>query len=198
LDNNRFLYADAGNLAAILHLLHETKSSHYDRIVATIQQIAPFFGGFALEPHALNPRYTSLRWRERGSEYEFGPHQLSDGTLRAMALITLLLQPEELLPAMILLDEPELGLHPSAVAVVCTLIRQASSSSQIIIATQSPFMLDQFDADDVIVVERGFDDGRRASSVFRRLDAAELAQWMEEFTLGELWERNVLGGRPTR
>lgn len=192
-DNNKYLYHDAGNLAPFLYRLQQTLPAYYDRIIATIQQIAPFFGEFVLDPLALNPQYTSLRWKERDSDYEFGPHQLSDGTLRAIALITLLLQPEEALPALIVVDEPELGLHPTGVALICELVRQASSTAQIVLATQSTFMLDQFEPEEVIVVER-----RSGSSEFHRLSSDELKEWREDYSLGELWEKNVLGGKPTR
>lgn len=197
-DSNFYLRADGGNLAAVLYLLKQNKGEYYDRIVSTIRQVAPFFGDFVLEPHPLNPRYVSLRWMERDSDYEFGPHQLSDGTLRAIALITLFLLPEEMMPRMILVDEPELGLHPSAIATICALVRHASLSSQILLATQSSAMLDEFEAKDVIVVDRAADAGRSPSSVFRRLDPVGLKHWTEEYSLAELWDKNVLGGRPAR
>lgn len=197
-DNNYYLRADGGNLAAVLYLLKQNRTEYYDRIVSTIRQVAPFFGGFLLEPHPLNPRYVSLRWTERGSDYEFGPHQLSDGTLRAIALITLFLLPEEMMPPMILIDEPELGLHPSAIATICALVRHASLSSQILLATQSSAMLDEFEAKDVIVVDRRAESGQTPSSAFRRLDPDGLRHWTAEYSLAELWDKNVLGGRPAR
>jgi predicted ATPase len=191
IEDNRYLRHDAGNLAAFLRGLRETKPDYYGRIIATIQQIAPFFRDFDLEPSRVNPRQILLNWRERDSDFLFGPHQLSDGTLRTMALITLLLQPEDDLPDVILLDEPELGLHPSAIQLLASLLRAAASRRQVIAATQSATLVDQFDPEEVVVVERG-DTG----SIFRRLSSEPLRDWLDQYALGELWQKNVIGGRP--
>lgn len=182
-----------GNLAAFLYRLQQTNRPFYRRIVATIQQVTPFFEDFELVPSALNPNTILLNWRERGSEYLLGPHQLSDGTLRAMALIALLLQPEDELPDVILLDEPELGLHPAALQLLASLLRSVSHHSQVIVATQSLTLLNHFQPEDIVVVER--EDG---GTVFHRHTSDRLREWLDEYTLGELWEKNVIGGRPAR
>lgn len=132
-----------------------------------------------------------LQWREHGSDMIFSAHQASDGTLRAMMLIALLLQPKDNLPSLLILDEPELGLHPYAITIVGELIQSVSHHCQVLIATQSPMLLDQFGAGDVVVVER---HGRQSD--FRRLDEEKLGVWLDEYSLGDLWNRNVLGGRP--
>ncbi|MBM4049829.1 MAG: DUF2813 domain-containing protein [Planctomycetes bacterium] len=191
IDDNRFLYDNAGNLAAVLYRLQQTKPEYYRRIVAAIQQIAPFFRDFDLAPDALNPKLILLNWRARDPEFLFGPHQLSDGTLRTMALFTLLLQPEEDLPRVILLDEPELGLHPSAIQLLGSLLRSVATHHQVIVATQSVAFVDQFDPGDVVVVEL-----RENSSEFQRQDSEKLKDWLEQYSLGELWQKNVIGGRP--
>jgi predicted ATPase len=193
LHNNRSLLNDGGNLAAVLYKLQQTQFPYYERIVDVIRQIAPFFSHFILEPLALNPNYIQLHWRSCYSKYDFGPHQLSDGTLRTMALITTLLQPESDLPSLIVLDEPELGLHPYAITVLASLIRSASVHTQIILATQSSTFIDHFNTDEVIVVEQ-----KQGVSSFNRLVPEELTEWLEEYTLSELWEKNVIGGRPGR
>jgi len=193
LHNNRYLMNDGGNLAAVLYKLQQTQFPYYERIVETIRQIAPFFDDFVLEPLALNPNYIQLHWHSRHSKYQFGPHQLADGTLRTMALITLLLQPESDLPKLLVLDEPELGLHPYAITVITSLIHSASVHTQIILTTQSCTFLDHFDPINVIVVEQ-----RQGISSFKRLDPKVLTDWLEEYTLSELWEKNVIGGRPSR
>jgi len=193
LHHNRYLMNDGSNLAAILYKLQQTQFSYYERIVDTIQQIAPFFEDFILEPLALNPNYIHLHWRSRHSQYEFGPHQLSDGTLRTIALITLLLQPETDLPTLLVLDEPELGLHPYAITVMTSLIRSASVHSQIILATQSSPFLDHFEATEIVVVEQ-----QEGVSSFKRIESENLSAWLEEYSLSELWEKNVIGGRPCR
>jgi predicted ATPase len=191
IDANRFLYPDAANLPAMLYLYRQRYTTAYRRIVAAVKAIAPFFEDFVLEPMRLNPRNIALHWRAKGAEYEFGPHQLSDGTLRAIALCTLLLQPEEDLPELIVLDEPELGLHPSALSVLADLLKSASRHAQLLVATQSAPLLDHFEPEDVITVNL-----RDSSSTFERLDPTALKEWLEEYMLSELWERNVIGGGP--
>jgi predicted ATPase len=189
--NNRYLMSDGGNLAAVLALMAEQKKEYYRRIVSTIQLFAPFFAGFSLEPLKDNTSQVMLNWRAKGSEYEFGPHQLSDGTLRMMALTTLLLQPPEDLPSIIVIDEPELGLHPYAITQLCGLLSSVAQDHQVIVATQSVPLLNQFEADHVVVVEQ-----RNGLTSFVRLEEAKLQEWLQEYSLGELWEKNVLGGRP--
>lgn len=191
IDNNRFLMSDGGNLAAMLHRYREVEYGAYHRIVSTIRQVAPFFGDFDLEPDAKNPENIRLNWREKGTDERFGPHQLSDGTLRAMALITLLLQPESDLPTVIVIDEPELGLHPYAIRVLASLIKKASHHCQVILATQSPALLDEFEPEDVVVVDR-----ESKESTFRRLGPDQLDSWLDEYSFSEAWEKNVFGGGP--
>jgi predicted ATPase len=190
-DDNRYLFDHGGNLAPVLFYLRERKLSTYEMIVSLVQQAVPFFEGFALAPDRLNPALIDLRWREKGTAYELGPHQLSDGTLRLMALITLLSLPPEDLPGIIIIDEPELGLHPSAIGIVSDLLKVASVSSQVVVSTQSVTLVNQLCAQDVIVVDR-----EGGQSVFRRLDEAALKDWLADYAIGELWEKNVLGGRP--
>lgn len=190
--DSHFLRTDGGNLAAFLLRLREQQRPYYDRIVATIRQVAPFFKDFVLEPSLDNGKDVFLNWRDEDPEGLFGPHLVSDGTLRAMALIALLLQPEDELPGVIIIDEPELGLHPYAIEVIASLMKAASMRSQLIIATQSPKLVDQFEAGDIVVAERHEGETRLS-----RPDPAHLKEWLEEYSIGELWEKNVLGGRPS-
>jgi predicted ATPase len=190
--DNRWLMHDAGNLAAfLLRLRDESGGSIYQRIVTTIRLIAPFFDDFDLEPTGPNKKDVILNWRDQGSDQLFGPHQLSDGTLRAICLITLLLQGEDELPDLIVVDEPELGLHPYALNVVASLFQKASHHTQVLVSTQSTAFLDNFDPEDIIVVDR---EGKQ--SRFSRPDADKLEAWLEEYSLGEVWEKNVIGGGP--
>ena len=193
---NDYLRSNAGNLAAFLYMLANTpeKEKYYDRIVRHIRLVMPQFDRFILNPSPLNPEYIKLDWQETGSDYRFGPHQLSDGSLRFMALATLLLQPPESLPKFIVLDEPELGLHPAAISRLAGMVRSASRHSQILLATQSTRLVDEFEAGQIVVVER---DKTKRSSVFKRLDEAALSEWLERYSLSELWEKNILGGRPS-
>lgn len=190
--DNRWLMPDAGNLAALLYRLrNENNGSAYHPIITTIRLIAPFFDDFDLEPAGPGKKEVILNWREKGSDQVFGPHQLSDGTLRAICLITLLLQPEDELPDLIVVDEPELGLHPYALNVIAALFSKTSHHTQVLISTQSSTFLNNFDPEDVIVANR---DGM--VSQFARLDPANLEAWLEEYSLGEVWEKNVIGGGP--
>lgn len=190
--DNRWLMPDAGNVAAILYdLKNRETGAAYRRIVTTVRRIAPFFKDFELEPSGANDNDIILNWSQKDSDQVFGPHQLSDGTLRAIALVTLLLQPVENLPNVMIVDEPELGLHPAAKTIIAGLFNKASHHCQVIVATQSAALLDAFDPEDVVVVERD-----EKSSSFKRLDMATLAEWLEEYSVGQLWEKNVLGGGP--
>lgn len=190
-NDNRFLRPDGSNLAAFLYYLRVKQEDSYREICSAVQQVAPFFDDFALQPQALNEDKIRLEWRHRGSDAYFDASSLSDGSLRFIALATLLLQPEELRPSVILLDEPELGLHPSAIDLLAALIRHASKKTQIILSTQSPILLDQFSPEDVIVADR-----KAGRTELTRLEGESLKVWLEEYSLGQLWEKNQLGGRP--
>lgn len=191
LHDNRHLRADGANLAPYLYRLRETHPASYGMIRNTVRLVAPFFEDFQLEPLALGSESIQLEWRHRGSEDYFGPAALSDGTLRFMALATLLLQPVDLRPKVVLIDEPELGLHPCAIGLLASMIRSASEDTQVIAATQSPILLDYFEPEDVLVADRTGDETK-----LRRLETAPLKEWLEDYSLGQLWEKNELGGRP--
>lgn len=194
-DDAKFLRSDGGNLAAFLRGLkkHNGREKYYERIIRHVRLMVPQFSDFDLEPLADNDNYVRLNWREKGSDYLFGPHQLSDGTLRFMALTTLFLQPPELRPRVIIVDEPELGLHPAAISALAGMVKAAPPSAQVILATQSSRLVDEFTADQVMIVER---DQKRLRTAFRRLNEQDLGDWLERYCLSELWEKNVLGGRP--
>ncbi len=195
IEEGAFLRSDGGNLAAFLYAMKQQKKHvpYYQRIVRYIQMVMPQFKDFVLEPSARNSNYIFLNWLEKNSDYLFGPHQISDGSLRFMALTALLLQPPTTLPKVIVLDEPELGLHPFAISVLADMIRATSLQSQIILATQSTRFVDEFEAKDLVIVER---DAKANCSRYRKLDEGKLSAWLEEYSMSELWEKNVLGGRP--
>jgi len=191
INDNRWLMPDAGNLAAMLYAYQRQSEPVYQRIVSAIRKVMPEFADFDLVPDRLNPTDIALHYRKTGSDYLFGPHQISDGSIRAMATIALFLQPEADLPDVIVLDEPELGLHPHALDVLAGLIRAASVRSQVIIATQSQTFLNSFEPKEIITVE-----SHQGQSHFKRLSADELKDWLEDYSIGDLWQRNVLGGGP--
>jgi predicted ATPase len=191
INDNRWLMPDAGNLPAMLYAYKVRFPMVYDRIISTMRKVLPEFGDFELAPGSINPHDIVMDWRKQGFDYLFGPHQISDGAIRAMALCTLFLQPEEFLPDVIILDEPELGLHPNALEIVAGLMRAASERTQVIVATQSQTFLNCFEPDELITVEC-----QKGQSRFDRPDPEKLKDWLEDYTIGELWERNVLGGGP--
>jgi predicted ATPase len=180
-------------LAAFLYGLRQSQPLYYRRIVSTIQQIAPFFDDFDLSPLKSDPNSVLLNWRDRDSTHLFGPHQLSDGTLRTMALIALLAQPESDLPPVIVIDEPEIGLHPYALEIVASLIKSASVHSTVVLATQSVGLVNHFAPEDIVTVTR-----EKSQSKFERQDPQTLAVWLEDYAIGEIWERNLIGGTPSR
>ena len=187
-EDNRYLRPQAENLAAFLYWMQETHPEQFANIRDTVRQIAPFFDDFSLQPSRLSGKIR-LEWREVGTDTYFNASSLSDGTLRFICLATLLLQPD--LPAMVLLDEPELGLHPAAVTVLASLLASAATRTQVIVATQSVTLVNQFEPGDVWTADR-----EDHQTVFRHLSEADMAGWLDDYALGELWEKKILGARP--
>jgi len=188
LEDNVRLRADAGNIAAFLYAMERNNPDHFQNIVDTIKQVAPFFNKFNLQPSRLYKGKIMLEWLEKGSDKYFNASAMSDGTLRFICLATLLLQP--VLPSIILLDEPELGLHPQAINVLSSLIKKASKKAQIIIATQSVTFVNQFEPDNLFIVDR--EDNQ---TVFKHLGDEDIASWKDDYAVGEMWEKNIIGGR---
>ena len=189
--DNRYLHADGSNLAAFLYLVKLRHSRSYKSIRSAIRLAAPFFDDFHLAPALVNENTIRLRWKHRGSDVLSDVSSLSDGTLRFIAIATLLLLPEALRPPIIIIDEPELGLHPVAINLLAELVKSASIETQIILATQSPALLDYFDPEDVLVADR-----KHGATTISRLDSEELEDWLEDYSLSQLWENNEFGGRP--
>ncbi len=188
-DDNRYLRYDASNLAAFLYRIKKTNPENFQRIEETIRLIAPYFDKFKLEPSATNDSLIRIEWQEKGNDKYFNAHHFSDGTLRMICLITILLQPT--LPTTIIIDEPELGLHPYAIFILSELIKSVEEESQIILSTQSVTLINHFTPEDLIVVDK-----ENNESTFKRPNAEELEVWLEDYTLGEIWEKNIIGGRP--
>jgi len=192
LSNCKSFQRDASNLAAFLYRLKEHYPASYSEILKAVQLVAPYFKNFELEPLERNRELIILRWKQIDCEDIFNASQLSDGTLRFICLATLLLQPTALQPSTIIIDEPELGLHPFAITILAEMVQKVAVNKQVILATQSVELLDKFDAKDVIVVDSG-----KNGSEFKRLDTEQLSLWLDnDYTLGELWNKNIFGGRP--
>ncbi len=191
LHDNEHLRRDAANLAPYLYRLRQDDQRTYSLIRKIVRLAIPFFGDFDLRPTRRQAKVDELdimlRWRKDNSDYPLLPTQLSDGSIRFICLVTALLQPDP--PSTIIIDEPELGLHPYAIHLLGALLRSASKRMQVIVATQSTLLLDEFDVDDLIVVER-----ENGGSVFKRLEEKDFKEWLKDFSVGELWSKNVLGG----
>ncbi|MBF0554560.1 MAG: AAA family ATPase [Nitrospirae bacterium] len=186
---------DASNLASKLITMSNNPETnkYYRRIVSRINAVFPQFEDFVLEPSKHNPNQIILKWKDKESQYTFGSHQISDGTLRFMALATLLLQPPEWLPKVIIIDEPELGLHPTAISRLAGMVKSASRHVQVILATQSPRLLDEFEPNQIVVVD--YNDKLKRSE-FKKLKDSDLTEWLDRYTLSELWDKNVIEGNP--
>ena len=188
-NDNLFLRADGQNLSCMIKLIYDKHPDYYRMIVDTIRNVVPDFHEFVIRQ---NSDFLTLEWFNKNNvDIPWKAHYLSDGSLRFIALAVLLLMPSELQPQVIIIDEPEIGLHPTAINVLSGLIKRASLERQVIISTQSAELLSQFEPNDVIVVDK-----KGKSSEFKRLNNADLAKWLEDYTLGELWETNIIGGRP--
>ncbi|OXS16966.1 recombinase RecF [Zobellella denitrificans] len=191
LHDNEHLREDAANLAAFLYRLQQEAPVVYRRICKIVRLAIPFFDDFVLKPETLATEEQQIRllWRQKNNDYALWPSQLSNSAIRFICLVTALIQPKP--PTAIIIDEPELGLHPTAMVILAELIHQAATHTQVIVATQSSPLLNHFSIADLIVVEL-----TQGASVFKRLDAQEFEPWLEDYSVGELWEKNVLGGRP--
>lgn len=190
INDNEYLRDNGSNLAAYLYSLMQNDEKTFRLIEGVIRSIAPYFKGFKLRPDAINKEKIRLEWEEWDTDMYLDGYSFSDGTLRFIALTTLLLQSQ--MPEVIIIDEPELGLHPAAINKLAELVRQASFKSQIILSTQSASLVNCFEVDDIIVVDRADNQ-----SVFRHLEREELEKWMDnyEWSISDLWEKNMIGGQ---
>jgi predicted ATPase len=188
INDNQYFKQDGRNLPAFLYLIKVNHPKIFNRIEKTIQAVAPYIDKFILEPNRLNEKEIELRWVDKGdAESNFSAYQLSDGTLRFIALATLLMQPTP--PSVIIIDEPELGLHPFAIGKLAGMIQAASNVTQIIVATQSPSLISNFSPEDIVVIDKSEEENQ---TIFNRLSSENLSVWLKDYTLGDLWERNII------
>ena len=199
LTNDQAIMASGGNLAPFLIRLRNQHPWHYDRILQTLRLILPFFEDFEPSKTPDENSRVLLYWKEKGSDRVFSPSQTSDSTLRVMAMVTILMQPQELMPKLMILDEPCLGLHPGTAKLIGGMIESTSSAeTQIILATQSQTLMDWFELQDIVVVERAeptAGPGAGAGATFHRLDPVKLEPWLKDYSISKLWEKNVLNGQ---
>jgi len=189
--DNKVLRTDASNIGAFLLHLKNEHTSNYEQIVDAIRLVTPFFDDFDLTPRQSGEKQeVNLSWHQQGSDYPMQPYHFSDGSIRFICLATALLQPKP--PTTIIIDEPELGLHPAAIVILAELIQAASMRTQVIVATQSPAFIDQFAIEDIVVVNR-----KDGASQFSRLQEKDFTQWLEDYSVGELWSKNVITGGPS-
>lgn len=183
------LYEHGENLAPILYRIQQENPLVYRRIVQVIQSVAPYFSDFYFNPSPADT--LRLLWQDKYSTMIYGPNDFSDGTIRFIALVVLFMQPW--LPKVIIIDEPELGLHPVAIQKLSGLVKIAAQrGTQIIIATQSAELISNFDPEDVVTVNQ-----KDGVTRMERLDSQELSHWLDDYTLGDLWKQNILkGGQP--
>lgn len=190
-EDNALLRGNASNIGAFLLNLRTAYPNAYSQIVDAVKLVIPFFDDFVLAPRKSGQKEkVNLSWRQQGSDYPMQPYHLSDGSIRFICLATTLLQPN--LPTTIIIDEPELGLHPAALVILAELIQFAATRTQVIIATQSPMLIDQFSVNDIIVAGR-----KEGASYFKRLQETDFSQWLKDYSVGELWVKNVIAGGPT-
>ena len=184
------LRPDASNIAPFLYHLKNQYPSEYGEILDAIRMVMPFFDSFNLDIVKFGEKQKlNLSWFQKGSDYPLQPYHLSDGSIRFICLATALLQPDP--PATIIIDEPELGLHPTAITILAELLQNAAKRTQVIIATQSPALIDQFAVEDIVVVNR-----ENGASNFQRLNEKDFSEWLEDYSVGELWAKNVISGGP--
>ena len=194
---NDRLFSDGENIAPFIYRIYKHYRQNYDLLVRTIRALVPDFYDFHIDIKLKDTENTSLFWLNRndmGSDNvkKYHPVLLSDGSLRIICLLTVLLQPKELMPKIILIDEPELGLHPQAIDLISQIIKDVSEHAQFIIATQSPAFINLFAPEDIVVVDKNAD----GTSDFNRLDSSKLTHWLQNYSLSELWYKNILGGQP--
>ncbi len=188
--DNKVLRTDAANIGPFLLKLRDRYEDEYKTILNAIRLVTPFFDDFILESRQSGAKEeVNISWLQKGSDYPMQPYHLSDGSIRFICLAAALLQPNP--PSTIIIDEPELGLHPAAIVILGELIQQAAQRTQVIVATQSPALIDQFAIDDIVVVNR-----KEGASTFERLNEQDFSQWLESYSVGELWTKNVIVGGP--
>ena len=190
ISDDRILFHNGANLAPFLLRLKTQFKRYYNDIVSTVRLIFPSFDDFVFDPLVDNNESMLLKWRQIGSDDILVASQMSDGTLRFICLTALLLQPNELQPDIIIIDEPELSLHPYTLTILAEMIKQASYKKQLVFSTHSIELLNEFGIEDIVVADK-----EGAATKLNRVNQEELKEWLDDYSVGELWQKNLLGGR---
>jgi len=179
--------SDGSDLLPCLYTMRETDRDRYEAVEDALRIAFPTFERLDLPPAAAG-RLT-LGWKDRNFTQPIYPHQLSEGTLRFLWLATLLQSPG--LPAVTLIDEPEVSLHPEMLRLLAELLREASSRAQLIVATHSDRFVRFLQPKELVVCDLAEDGGM----LVRRASDLDLDGWLADYALDELWSMGRLGGR---
>jgi predicted ATPase len=179
---------DGEDLISCLFNLRETQRDRFEAVEDAMRSAFPGFIRLEFPPVAAG--ILSMTWKEENFTSPLFMNQLSEGTLRFLWLTTLLQSPG--LTAVTLLDEPEVSLHPELLSLLADLMREASSGTQIIVATHSDRLIRFLQPAEVAVLDLA-EDGTTAATW---ADTMDLDQWLSEYTLDQVWSMGRLGGRP--
>ena len=188
INDGAYLRSNGENLVAVLYNLRQKAPQSFERISNNVRAVLPFFDAFVLEDDFGK---VMLKWREKGMQKVFNAGQASDGMLRVICLFTLLYQPAENLPDIIFIDEPELGLHPEGIELLCSALKKASHHAQIFVCTQSIQIVNGTEPEQLVIINRK--DGQ---TTLEHVSHAQIAPWEAELSMSEIWEKNIFGGRP--
>ncbi|MBW4468027.1 MAG: AAA family ATPase [Pegethrix bostrychoides GSE-TBD4-15B] len=179
-----FLSEDASNLGLVLNNLQSQIGtrrivSYLKKFYEPIEEIIPRISGGSVQ----------LFIREEGLSVPIPATRLSDGTLRYLCLLTILCHPTP--PPLICLEEPELGLHPDVIPTIAELLIEASQRTQLVVTTHSDALISALSEvpEAILVCER-----TQTGSHLRRLEREPLKEWLDNYTLGDLWRMGELGG----
>ncbi len=179
---------DGEDLISCLYTLRETDPDRFNAIEAALQAGFPSFERLNFPPVATG--VLSMTWKDKSSNTTFAMHQLSEGSLRFLWLATLLQSPE--LPAVTMIDEPEVSLHPELLSLLADLLREASDRTQILVATHADRLVRFLEPGEVLTVNVS----EQGAAGFQWADQLDLASWLDEYTLDEVWRMGRMGARP--
>jgi predicted ATPase len=179
---------DGEDLVSCLFYLQQTDRDRFEMIEDTLRAGFHDFERLDFPPVAAGT--LAMTWRDRNFTQPLFMHQLSEGTLRFLWLVTLLYSPG--LTALTLIDEPEVSLHPELLSLLADVMREASSRTQLIVATHADRLVRFLQVDEVVALDVG-EDGLATAT---RASDLDLERWLDEYTLDEVWRMGRMGARP--